>query len=407
MPSHKLFPNMNCHPELLNRHPLILNCHPERSLARIRAKRSRRTCVTFSLCTIFAIFCLGTAFMPASLHAQKGVAVTVNAAAHRVDIAIDGAPFTSYLWQTNQRKPILYPLIAPDGTTLTRGNPPLPGERTDHPHHAGLWFNYSKVNNIDYWNNSDAIKPEARAKYGSIDHDRIVSSKSGPTSGELVTESTWYPASDVPSIGSNQQPPILHQTTRYVFSRLTIGGHPARAIDMTVTLKALQTSVFQDDKDGMLGLRVAHFLESATAKPEVLRDANGIATPVAAPTAGATGVYRTSEGKVGADAWGTRARWCELSATTPAVGDQPGKAETIAVFDHPSNPNYPTYWHARDYGLFAVNPLGAHGFDPKTPALNFTLDKGASATFHYRILLISGTVTPEALNLQSDAFNSK
>ena len=175
---------------------------------------------------------------------------------------------------------------------------------------------------------------------------------------------------------------------------------------MTVTLNALTQVVFHDDKDGMLGMRVAHFLESATAAPETFRDANGIATPVAAPTAGANGVYRTSEGKVGADAWGTRAKWCELSATTPVVGDQPSKAETIAVFDHTGNPNYPTYWHARDYGLFAVNPLGAHGFDPKTPALNFTLDKGESATFRYRILLISGTVTPEALNQQSDAFNS-
>ncbi len=330
------------------------------------------------------------------------VAVTVNQSAHRVDIAIDGAPFTSYLWATNQRKPILYPLLAPDGTTLTRGNPPLPGERTDHPHHAGLWFNYSNVNGIDYWNNSDAIKPEARARYGSIDHDRIVSSKSGATSGELVTESTWYPASDVPSVGSNQQPPILHQTTRYVFSKLTIDGHPARAIDMTVTLKALQTSVFHDDKDGMLGIRVAHFLESATAKPEVLRDANGIATPVSAPTAGATGVYSTSEGKVGDAAWGTRAKWCELSGTTAD-----GKAETIAVLDHSGNPNSPTYWHARDYGLFAVNPLGAHGFDPKTPALNFTLDQGKSATFRYRILFISGAVSAEALSQQSDAFNSK
>jgi len=348
------------------------------------------------------------ALIPMTLHAQKsGVTVTPNAAAHRVDITIDGAPFTSYLWGNNQRKPILYPLISPDGVTLTRGNPPLPGERTDHPHHTGLWFNYSNVNGIDYWNNSDAIQPAARAKYGSIDHDRIVSSKSGPTSGELVTESTWYPSSDVPSIGSNLQPPVLRQTTRYVFSRLTIEGKPARAIDMTVTLNALTQVVFHDDKDGMLGMRVAHFLESATAAPETFRDANGIATPVAAPTAGANGVYRTSEGKVGADAWGTRAKWCELSATTPVVGDQPGKPETIAVFDHTGNPNYPTYWHARDYGLFAVNPLGAHGFDAKTAALNFTLNMGESATFRYRILLISGTVTPDALNLQSDAFNSK
>jgi hypothetical protein len=372
--------------------------------ARLQPCHKRLTSVSALAAEVsFYLFvAIGLAFAPMSLHAQKsGVAVNVNQAAHRVDITIDGAPFTSYLWGNNQRKPILYPLLAPDGTTLTRGNPPLPGERTDHPHHTGLWFNYSNVNNIDYWNNSDAIKPDARAKYGSIDHDRIVSSKSGPTSGELVTESTWDPASDVPSVGSNQQPPIIHQTTRYVFSKLTIDGKPARAIDMTVTLNALTQVVFHDDKDGMLGIRVAHFLESATAAPETLRDANGIATPVAAATAGASGVYRTSEGKVGAAAWGTRGKWCELSATTPD-----GKPETIAVLDHSANPNYPTYWHARDYGLFAVNPLGAHGFDPKTPALNFTIEKGTSATFHYLIIFISGTVTDADLNRLSDAFNN-
>ena len=72
------------------------------------------------------------------------------------------------------------------------------------------------------------------------------------------------------------------------------------------------------------------------------------------------------------------ARWCELSGTTAD-----GKAETIAVLDHTGNPNYPTYWHARDYGLFAVNPLGVHGFDPKAAPLNFSLEPGKSATFHY------------------------
>jgi hypothetical protein len=294
-------------------------------------------------------------------------------------VTIDGKPFTSYLWKTNQRKPILYPLIAPDGTTLTRGNPPLPGERTDHPHHAGLWFNYSNVNNIDYWNNSDAIKPEARAKYGSIDLDRIVSVKSGADSGELVTESTWYPASDVPTVGANSTPPVMHQTTRYLFSKMSVGGKPARAIEMTVTLTAISPVVFHDDKDGMLGMRVAKFMESASAAPEVLRDANGVATPVAGASAGASGVYRTSEGKVGAAAWGTRGTWCELSGTTAD-----GKPETIAVI--------------------AVNPLGVHGFDPKSAPLNFSLDTGKSATFRYRILFLSSDPAPEDLNQQAKSF---
>src|SRR5450432_2854736 len=87
---------------------------------------------------------LGLGCMPMAVAAGGGVKVAVDESAHRVDVTVDGKPFTSYLWQTNQRKPVLYPLIAPDGTTVSRGYPYAmrPGERVDHPHHAGLWFNY-------------------------------------------------------------------------------------------------------------------------------------------------------------------------------------------------------------------------------------------------------------------------
>ena len=200
------------------------------------------------------------------LHAQKGVAVTVNSAAHRVDIAIDGAPFTSYLWATNQRKPILYPLIAPDGATLTRGIPPLPGERTDHPHHAGLWFNYSNVNNLDFWNNSDAIKPEARPL--RLHRPRpIFSDQQRPHLRRTRHRIHLVSRLRRPPVGSNRQPPILHQTTRYVFSKLTMDGKPARAIDMTVTLDALTPGRLPRRQGRHAGIRVAHFLESATASP--------------------------------------------------------------------------------------------------------------------------------------------
>jgi hypothetical protein len=130
---------------------------------------------------------------PMAAGAQKGVVVKADEAAHRVDVTINGTPFTSYLWDTNQRKPVLYPLIAPDGTTVTRGYPfaMRPGERVDHPHHAGLWFNYGNANGFDFWNNSDAIPVAQRPKYGTITHDRIVSVKSGKDAGELTVESTW------------------------------------------------------------------------------------------------------------------------------------------------------------------------------------------------------------------------
>lgn len=331
-------------------------------------------------------------------NAGSGVLLLTDENAHRVDVAVDGKPFTSFLWETNQRKPVLYPLVAPDGTTVTRGHPfhTLPGERVDHPHHAGLWFNYGNANGFDFWNNSDAIKPADRAKYGTVRFDRIVSAKSGATA-ELVTESTWITGD--PATGQTQ--PILSQITKYVFGKTMLAAQPAFTVDLIVTLKALEPVVFHDDKEGLLGIRVAHFLESATEKGGIFLDANGKPTQVAAAdTAGASGVYHTSEGKVGDAAWGTRGKWCWLTGKTPD-----GKTESIAILDHTGNPGYPTYWHARGYGLFAANPLGAHIFDPKAPPMNFSIAKGETATFKYRVMVLSGAPTDSDMNQAASSFD--
>ena len=41
-----------------------------------------------------------------------------------------------------------------------------------------------------------------------------------------------------------------------------------------------------------------------------------------------------------------------------------GKPVAILIFDHPSSYNHPPRWHARGYGLFAVNPFGLKDFEP-------------------------------------------
>src|SRR5579871_6065336 len=105
--------------------------------------------------------------------AASGVQVKADEAQRRVDITIDGKPFTSYIWPDNLAKPVLYPLIDGDCVTLTRHWPPKAGERSDHPHHVGLWFNYSNVNGYDFWNNSEAIKPDRKPKMGSIVFKKI------------------------------------------------------------------------------------------------------------------------------------------------------------------------------------------------------------------------------------------
>lgn len=321
--------------------------------------------------------------------AGKGVQVVADESHQRVDITIDGKPFTSYVWPSTLKKPVLYPLIAADGVTVTRGYPlaPRDGERVDHPHHAGMWFNYGNVDGFDFWNNSDAIKPEDRGKMGSIHHQKIVSAKNG-AKGELEVESLW-------TAGNGKD--VLKQTTKYVFWQKS----DARYIDTEVTLTALDKVVFHDDKEGLLGIRVAHFLESATEKDGTFADASGRPTPVASGTAGATGVYLTSEGKKGDAVWSTRGKWCELTGT-----DANGQVESIAILDHTKNPGYPTYWHARGYGLFAANPLGQKIFDPKAAQLDYTIEKGQSATFRYRTIVMDHAAAPDEMNEQAQAFEA-
>src|SRR5947208_3996469 len=160
-----------------------------------------------------AAIALGSFLAPAALAAAgaSGVQVVPNEAQRRVDVIIDGRPFTSYIWPTTLKKPVLYPLRTAKGTIVTRGWPldPRPGEHVDHPHHVGLWLNYENVNGLDFWNNSDAIKPADRSKMGAIVHRRIVSAQGGADRGELTTESDWItPSAKV----------LLRERTQFVFA---------------------------------------------------------------------------------------------------------------------------------------------------------------------------------------------
>jgi hypothetical protein len=318
-------------------------------------------------------------FISAQPKPSDHVSVVVDEQARRVDISVDGKPFTSYIWPTTLKKPVLYPLRTASGTVVTRGYPleQRPGERIDHPHHAGLWLNYENVNGIDFWNNSDAIKIENAPRMGTIVHRSVLSTKSG-SQGELDIEADWI---------TYDKKVLLKEHTHFVFR----GGPGVRSVDRITTLSAQDEKVdFKDEKDGFLGLRVVRALEIPSDKAEVYTDASGRPTTVAKlDNTGVNGTYLTSEGKKGDAAWGTRGRWCNL---TGMVGEEP---VTITILDHPSNPGFPTYWHARGYGLFAANPLGEKVFSEGKQELNFSLAPHASVTFRYRILISSAIVTPE------------
>ena len=51
-----------------------------------------------------------------------------------------------------------------------------------------------------------------------------------------------------------------------------------------------------------------------------------------------------------------------------------------------------------------ANPLGANIFDPKAPKFSYTIEKGKTTTFKYRVVLYDGAVGAEALNKEADGF---
>ncbi|MDN3585029.1 PmoA family protein [Mucilaginibacter flavus] len=329
-----------------------------------------------------------------NVYAQKSEPVKIDKSKtdNKIEITIGGKPFTTFLYPDSLEKPVLYPIRTADGIVVTRGFPldPKPGDPTDHPHHIGLWFNFENLNGLDFWNNSYAIPKEKKSAYGWIRTDRILETKSGQV-GVLRYHANWV---------NQQKEVILEETTRFEFS----GTANQRVIDRVTTLTANIRAVFNDAKDGMLGLRLAHELQMPATEDQKFTDDKGNVTMVKAGTDKvANGNYLTSAGKTGNDAWSTRGVWCKV------YGKMGADSVSIAIIDHPQNPNYPTFWHARGYGLFAANPLGEKIFTNGKSAKNLRLNKGESVTFRYRIVIDNGEKTTDvaALNKMAEEFAGK
>ena len=309
----------------------------------------------------------------------------------RIDVLVDGDLFTSYQWPDHVYKPILYPIISPGGSTITRGFPlaTREGERNDHRHQVGNWLNYGNVNGYDFWGNGHKGEPSPNG--GEIRHIAVLDQSTGPGEASLTVSANW--------VSPAGQELLSEKTTYEFFARDSI-----RIIDRVTTLTASSDSItFKDTKEGMFGLRVARELELPSKEEVVLTDASGKATNEKdRNNTGVTGNYRSSEGISGEGVWGTRANWMNLYGTIGS--DQ----VSVIIFDHPQNVSYPTWWHARGYGLFAANPLGAKDFTKGGEELNFSLAPGESVTFRYRIAVASGThLTDSRINALAEEFAKK
>jgi hypothetical protein len=294
--------------------------------------------------------------------------------ARKVDVLIGGNLFTTFCYPEKMEKPFLFPINAPDGSVVTRGFPlePRKGERVDHPHHIGLWFNHGNINGLDFWNNSSAIPENKKSLYGNIAVNEIVKAEGGE-SGLLEVKSDWM---------DQKGNKILAEQATYIFS----GGKDYRVIDhISVLTASSDTVVFNDSKEGMFAIRVDRAFEMPTKDALIFTDDKGNPTTVkATDNTGVTGMYRSSSGNTGDDVWGKRNEWVILE------GVKNDRKITMVIFDHPENPGFPAYSHARGYGLFSVNNFGRKSYDPGQQEFKFILLKGESVKLIHRFYIRAG-----------------
>ena len=319
----------------------------------------------------------------AAIAQTKGFSIEEKKDKKQVDILFNGKLMTAYCYYDSSRKPVLFPVNTVDGITVTRSYPfkMIAGERTDHPHHTGIWLNYESVNGLDFWNNSTAIAPEKRDHYGTIIHQEITDQKTNDNTASVSAAAIWI---------RPDKKTLLNERTTFNFS---VKGQDL-IIDRITTLTATDTTViFKDVKDGMFAIRVARELELPSKEKSSFVDDKGNVTTLPPSGSDVTGMYYSSGGLKGDSVWSSKGKWVMLT------GKKDGKEITIGMFDHPANVGYPAYWHARGYGLFAVNPLGRKIFSNGKEELNFSLQPGQSVTFRFRVVIHSGSaLTKDDMN---------
>ncbi len=260
----------------------------------------------------------------------------------QISVVIGGDQVTNYIFSRRSSRPYMYPLIGPFGISLTRCFPmdEVEGETDDHPHHRSIWTGHGDVGGGDFWSEEEG--------HGKIQHVDLLKLQEGPIYGYFTVLNEWV------DVGGSK---ILEEERTVIFY-----GQPqaVRMIDFDIKFRATEGDVrFGDTKEGgILAVRVASSMDVARGGR----------------------IQNAMRGVNESEVWGNRAAWCDYSGVVD------GSLVGLGIFDHPENFRWPTFWHARDYGLMAANPFGfGEFFEESSSDGSHLVRKGEEFRFRYRL----------------------
>ena len=274
---------------------------------------------------------------------EGGGGVVFSESSNAIDVTIDGRAFTTFRYGADGFRPYFFPVLGPGGNPVTRGE--TSENSSDHVHHRSLYVAYGEVNDVDVWAEGE--------NSGRVVHQSFTDKSGGAAVGKIYTENDWVNKAGEKLMSDRQN------------FRIYNTPETGTIIDLDLTLIASAGDVhFGDTKEGgIISVRVNPSMNASDS-----------------------GKIENAYGGLNEDeTWGKRAQWCDYSGIVE--GAQVG----IAVFDHTSNPRYPTYWHVRNYGLMTTNIFGTGTFegDPNKDG-SYTMKNGEEMNFRFRVLIHTG-----------------
>jgi hypothetical protein len=269
----------------------------------------------------------------------------------QVSFQVDGREWLRYHYGDREPKPFFYPVMGPAGAPVTRLT--HPHDPFTHAHHLSLWIGHQNAGGSNFW---EHLRSPAR-----IVPDHIVKIEDGERAS-LTILAKW--------LDGDKKPLLLDErvwTLSPRYGTLSSGGFAEYTLDLQLKLTPVApTLTLGKSNFGLVAVRVAKMMG----------------------TADGGGTIRNSEGQVNEEQLmpHRRARWCDYSGT-PA----PGVVNGVALLDHPSNPNHPTYFHVRRDGWMG----SSFSFED-----DVVLSKATPLVLRYRFFVHAGPGDPKAIDAE-------
>lgn len=277
-------------------------------------------------------------------------------------------------------QPFLFPVIGPSGNPLTINH----GHDAEAATHNSIWHSYGAINGIAFEGNH--YDPKYPMSTGRQIHQRLENVTNGEGSASVTTLTHWV------DIGKNPAETLLLEHRRYTVQPLD-KGEWLLVVD----------SQFEAATDVTLGQSPIGFFSVKTT--EALSINGGGSNRISSGETDLNGVSKKPA--KWADYYGhpnPDAKESLLKVGNNGIeGDyyhQPNPntkiIEGLAVFDHPKNLNYPTFWRARTHGRLMTSGITSDGVPVK-------LAKGKTLRLRYGVY-VHGDQPAAAIEARWQAF---